>query len=246
MILFIFFIILTFFTTDTVAKEKLFVDFFDNEISIDVGFTGAKLSFFGAIEGSGDVVVAVTGPRKKIKVTNKQKIMGVWVNSDTENFYDVPSFYYVASNKPLQDIDARTSFYINQIGLANLRFEGAEDLETRERDSWKRGIIDTMVKLGRYNSENGNINISKSKLFKTEFNFSSDILEGEYIVDTLLLKSGNVIGAKRSFINVSKSGLGEKIYKFSSENSMIYGIFSVLFALIFGFTANLFMRKINA
>ncbi|MBJ57263.1 MAG: hypothetical protein CMP24_03365 [Rickettsiales bacterium] len=246
MTFFIFFILFIFFTTDTVAKEKLFVDFFDNEISIDVGFTGAKLSFFGAIEGSGDVVVAVTGPRKKIKVTNKQKIMGVWVNSDTENFYDVPSFYYVASNKPLQDIDARTSFYINQIGLANLRFEGAEDLESRERDSWKRGIIDTMVKLGRYNSENGNINISKSKLFKTEFNFSSDILEGEYIVDTLLLKSGNVIGAKRSFINVSKSGLGEKIYKFSSEYSMIYGIFSVLFALIFGFTANLFMRKINA
>ena len=246
MIFFIFFIFFSFLTIDTVAKEKLFVDFFDNEISIDVGFTGAKLSFFGAIEGSGDVVVAVTGPRKKIKVTNKQKIMGVWVNSDTENFYDVPSFYYVASNKPLQDIDARTSFYINQIGLANLRFEGAEDLESRERDSWKRGIIDTMVKLGRYNSENGNINISKSKLFKTEFNFSSDILEGEYIVDTLLLKSGNVIGAKRSFINVSKSGLGEKIYKFSSEYSMIYGIFSVLFALIFGFTANLFMRKINA
>ena len=118
-------------------------------------------------------------------------------------------------------------------------------MESRERDNWKKGIIDTMVELGRYNSENGSINISKSKLFKTEFNFSSDILEGEYIVDTLLYKSGNVIGAKRSFINVSKSGLGEKIYKFSSENSMIYGISSVLFALIFGFAANLFTRKIN-
>ena len=246
MILLVFFILSTYLITEiTVAKEKLFVDFFENEISIDVGFTGAKLSFFGAIEGSGDVVVTVTGPRKKIKVTNKQELMGIWVNSDTEIFYDVPSFYYVASNKPLKDIDASKSFYINQIGLANLRFEGAEDLESRERDNWKKGIIDTMVKLGRYNSENGSINISKSKLFKTEFNFSSDILEGEYIVDTLLYKSGNVIGAKRSFINVSKSGLGEKIYKFSSENSMIYGISSVLFALIFGFAANLFTRKIN-
>ena len=239
-------IFLTFLLSKNImGKEKLFVEFFDNKISIDVGFTGAKLSFFGAIEGSGDVVVAVSGPRKEIKVRKKQKNMGVWLNSSTQNFSDVPSFYFVAANRPLKEIDADTSLQINQIGLNNLRFAGAEEVETLQRNSWKEGIIDTMIKLGRYTPEIGNIEITKGKLFKTEFNFSSDILEGEYIVDTLLLNSGNVIGAKRSFIDVSKSGVGEKIFKIAGENSLEYGIFSVLFAILFGFFANLIIRKIN-
>ena len=45
------------------------------------------------------------------------------------------------------------------------------------------------------------------------------------MVDTLLLNNDSVIGFKRSFINVSKSGLGEKVYLFATENGLLYGIF---------------------
>ena len=227
------------------AKEKVIAEFFDNKIKIDVGFTGAKLSFFGAIDVPGDVVVAITGPRKNIKVRKKEKKIGFWINSESENFFDVPSFYYVASNKPLDDLDASKAFFINQIGFKNIRFAGGEDREKNERDIWKNGIIESMVKLGRYNLREENIKLSDEKLFKTEFNFSSDILEGEYIVDTLLLKSGNVLGVKRSFINVSKSGLGQKIHFMANSHSLSYGLIAVLFAVLFGFLSNIIIRKVN-
>ena len=76
--------------------------------------------------------------------------------------------------------------------------------------------------------------------------FGSDILEGQYIVDTLLLKSGNVVGARRSFINVSKSGLGAKIHTLANYNSLLYGVFAIILALLFGFLANIIIRKVNA
>ena len=228
------------------SKERIMAEFFDNQINIDVGFTGAKLLFFGVIEDPGDVVVAVTGPRKRLKARKKEKFMGVWINSNSKTFNDVPTYYYVAASKKLKNLDANEAFYVNQIGLKNIRFEGGEEQEDSEREVWKRGIVETMGKLGRYRSEVGKVYISKNGLFKAEFTFSSDIIEGEYIVDTLLLKSGNVIGAKRSFINVSKSGIGEKIYNFSSNHSLSYGIISVLFALTFGFLANEIIRRINA
>ena len=103
-----------------------------------------------------------------------------------------------------------------------------------------------MIKLGRYTPEQGSINISKQRLFKTELNFSSEIIDGEYIVDTLLIKEGNVIAVKRSFINVSKYGLGEKIYTMATEESLIYGLLAVFFALVFGFTVNETIRRFNA
>ena len=103
-----------------------------------------------------------------------------------------------------------------------------------------------MIKLGRYTPEPGSINISNQRLFKTELNFSSEIIDGEYVVDTLLIKEGNVIAVKRSFINVSKYGLGEKIYKMATEKGLLYGILAVFFALVFGFTINEAIRRFNA
>ncbi len=228
------------------SKEKLVAELFESKIDIDVGFTGATISIFGMIDEEGDVVVTVTGPRKKIVVRKKENNMGIWINGSTKVFSDVPSFYYVASNKPLEKLNAETSLHVNQIGLKNLRFEGAEENERKDRKLWIDGIVNTMVKQGRYSDKIGKIEISKNKLFKTELYFSSDILEGEYIVDTLLLKSGNVVGARRSFINVSKSGLGAKIHFLANYNSLFYGFFSIILALLFGFLANFIIRKTNA
>ena len=237
---------LLFFTATFQANSKklIIADISENKINIDVGFKGAKLLFFGVIDEEGDVVVSVTGPRKKVKVRKKEKKMGIWLNTDTKIFFDVPSYYYVASTRPLKELRAENVLQINQVGLENIRFAGAEEQE--EREAWVNGIVKSMIKAGRYNPKHGIIKISDKKLFKTELNFSAELVDGQYLVDTLLLKSGDVIAARRSFINVSKSGYGEKIYKIANYNSLLYGIAAVLFAAIFGFIVHEISRRFNA
>ena len=237
---------LVFFTTVFKASSKklIIADISDNKINIDVGFKGTKLLFFGVIDEEGDVVVSVTGPRKIVKVRKKEKKMGVWLNSDTKVFFDVPSYYYVASTRPLEELGAENVLQINQVGIENIRFAGAE--EQVEREIWVNGIIKSMIEAGRYNPKQGLIQISDKKLFKTELNFSAKLVDGQYLVDTLLLKDGNVIAAKRSFINVSKSGYGEKIYKMANNNSLFYGLTAVFFAIIFGFIIHEITRRLNA
>ena len=245
-LLIIIFLYLNFFCNTCYGKQNLIAEFLDNNIDIDVGFTGKKLSYFGAIDIKGDLVIIVTGPRKKIKVFKKEKKIWFWINSSSRIFADVPSYYFVATSRPLNQIKNDSFLKINQIGLENLRFEGAEEVEEIERTKWRNGIIDSMKKKGNYFSKNGIIEIIDEHLFKTEISFPSDIAEGVYIVDTLLLKDDSVIGSKRSFINVSKSGLGEKVYLFATENGLLYGIFAVMAAMLFGFLVNEAIRKINA
>ena len=245
-LLIIIFLYLSFFCNTCYGKQNLIAEFLDNNIDIDVGFTGKKLSYFGAIDIKGDLVIIVTGPRKKIKVFKKEKKIWFWINSSSRIFADVPSYYFVATSRPLNQIKNDSFLKINQIGLENLRFEGAEEVEEIERAKWRNGIIDSMKKKGNYFSKNGTIEIIDEHLFKTEISFPSDIAEGVYIVDTLLLKDDSVIGSKRSFINVSKSGLGEKVYLFARENGLLYGIFAVIAAMLFGFLVNEAIRKINA
>ena len=226
------------------SKKLIIADISDNKINIDVGFKGAKLLFFGVIDEEGDVVVSVTGPRKTIEVRKKEKKMGLWLNSDTKVFFDVPSYYYVASTRPLKELNAENVLQINQVGIENIRFAGAEEQE--ERSSWVNGIIKSMIEAGRYNPEQGLIQISDKRLFKTELNFSAELVDGQYLVDTLLLKEGSVIAARRSFINVSKTGYGEKIYKMANNNSLLYGLTAVFFAFIFGFIVHEITRRVNA
>ena len=226
------------------SKKLIIADISDNKINIDVGFKGAKLLFFGVIDEEGDVVVSVTGPRKTVKVRKKEKKMGLWLNSDTKVFFDVPYYYYVASTRPLKELKAENVLQINQVGIENIRFAGAEEQE--ERSSWVEGIIKSMIKAGRYNPEQGLIQISDKRLFKTELNFSAELVDGQYLVDTLLLKKGAVIAARRSFINVSKTGYGEKIYIMANNNSLLYGLTAVFFAFIFGFIVHEITRRVNA
>ena len=241
-----FFIYLCFFCNHGFSNQNLIAEFLDNQIDIDVGFTGKKLSYFGAIDTKGDLVIIVTGPRKKIKVFKKEKKVWFWINSNSRVFSDVPSYYFVATSRPLNQIKNDSFLKINQIGLQNLRFEGAEEIEEELRLQWRNGIIDSMKKMGNYFSINGKIDIIDDRLFKTEISCPSDITEGIYIVDTLLLKNGSVIGSKRSFINVSKSGIGEKVYLFATKNGLFYGVFAVISAMLFGFLVNEAIRKINA
>lgn len=228
------------------SKKIIIADISDNKINIDVGFKGAKLLFFGVIDDEGDIVVSVTGPRKSVSVRKKEKKMGFWLNTESQKFYDVPTYYYVSATKSLKALNAEKALQINQVGIRNIRFEGAEEKENDERNNWVEGIINNMIKSERYIPEEGTIKISDKRLFKTELNFSSELIDGEYLVDTLLLKDGNVIAARRSFINVSKSGYGEKIYKMAMENSLSYGLVAVLFALIFGFIVHETLRRFNA
>ena len=239
-------ITLTFLAFNLHSKEIIIADISQDKIDIDVGFKGAKLLFFGVIDDKGDVVVSVTGPRKTIRVRKKEKSFGIWINSVSKLFYDVPTYYFVASSRELKNLDADQALKVNQIGIKNLRFEGTEAMEQNEKKYWKSGIIETMIKKKRYFPSLGEIKISDNTLFKTELSFSSELIEGTYLVDTLLLKKGNVIAARRSFINVSKSGYGEKIHRMAKENSLIYGILAVFFALIFGFLVHETIRKVNA
>ena len=242
----IFFSLFFFFTFQSNAKKIIIADISDNKINIDVGFKGAKLLFFGVIDEEGDVVVSVTGPRKAIKVRKKEKKMGIWLNADTKIFYDVPSYYYVAATSPLEQLGAENILKINQVGIKNIRFEGAEEKEKEERNYWIDGIVTSMIEAKRYNPKQGIIKLSDKRLFKTELNFSAELVDGEYLVDTLLLKDGSVLAARRSFINVSKSGYGEKIYKMANNNGLSYGLSAVFFAIIFGFFVHESIRRFNA
>ena len=66
------------------SEQNLIAEFLDNQIDIDVGFTGKKLSYFGAIDTK-EVSYYCNRAQKKIKFLKKKKVW-FWINSNSRVF----------------------------------------------------------------------------------------------------------------------------------------------------------------
>src|SRR6516164_11463525 len=84
--------------------QGLVADLTSHLIAITTGFTGASVVLFGATDGPGDVIVAVRGPEREMTVRRKNRVAGIWVNTQQVTFSNLPSFYAVAASRPITDI----------------------------------------------------------------------------------------------------------------------------------------------
>ncbi len=93
--------------------ERLIVSVSSHRVSITPYYSGEELVLFGTIERdastpanrtSYDIVVTVTGPRTTLVTRRKARTFGVWVNVDSRQFENVPSYLAVISNRPFAEI----------------------------------------------------------------------------------------------------------------------------------------------
>ena len=82
--------------------QAIVADLSAHEIAITAGFSGTELLLFGATDGEGDVIVVVRGPATTMSVRRKSRVLGIWINTESLRFRDVPSFYRVASSRPIE------------------------------------------------------------------------------------------------------------------------------------------------
>src|SRR5206468_1590361 len=120
------------------------------------GFNGAQLLLFGAVVYPGgrppdrqvDIAVVLRGPDQPILVREKEKIAGIWMNADSNRFRSAPSYYAVASSRPIGDLlDERTAA-IYELGLHNLQLSpGGGALPEKER-RFEAGLLDLRSRQG--------------------------------------------------------------------------------------------------
>ena len=154
------------------AKPTLVPDVSARQIEIRYSFTGAQLLLFGAIlyprgrlpEEQPDIAVVLRGPVQPILVREKQKIAGIWMNADSSRFRSAPSYYAVASSRPIKDLlDERTAA-IYEIGIGNLQLSpGTGDIpETARR--FEAGLLDLRTRAGLYQENAHGVEISEGVL----------------------------------------------------------------------------------
>ena len=228
------------------AQDRpLVVDLSDHLVAITTGFAGAEVLAFGAVDQPGDVVVAIRGPKQPTTLYRKSRIAGIWVNSTSMTFEAAPSFFAIASSRPLEEIASESVRRLNQLGLDYLhglelsRVKGSENV----RRAWKAALIRNMQREGLYPIEDGRVGFQGNRLFRTRINFPANVPTGAYSVETYQLIDGQVVSATTTPLIVSKVGIEAEVFDFAHQHGGWYGVIAILVALVAGWLAHVAFRR---
>ena len=236
-----------------VAADKpiLVPDVSLRSVQIRTTFAGTQLLLFGAIVYPGgrppsrpaDIVVVLRGPEQPILVREKQKIAGIWMNADSDRFRSAPSFYAVASSRPITDlVDERTAD-IYEMGLHNLQLSpGGGSLPEKER-RFEAGLLDLRHRTGLYSEDPRGVEISQGVLYRANITVPSQVPVGTYTAETFLVDRGRVLAAATRDIDISKSGFERSVALAARRHSFVYGLAAVLLSLFLGWAAAAIFRR---
>ena len=233
------------------TKPVLVPDISSRSVEIRYSFTGAQLLLFGAILAPGgraperpaDIVVVLRGPVEPIVVREKQKIAGIWMNADSNRFRSAPSFYAVASSRPISElVDERTAA-IYELGLRNLQLSpGGGALPEKER-RFEAGLLDLRNRQGLYAQYPDGVEISEGVLYRATVTIPSQVPVGTYTAETFLIDRGRVLAVATREIEIGKTGFERFVALAAVRYEFLYGLVAVLLSLALGYGAGLLFRR---
>lgn len=233
------------------TEPVLVPDVSQREIEIRYSFTGAELLLFGAIlyprgrvpDDPADIAVVVKGPVEPVLVREKQKVAGIWMNVESERFRSVPSFYGVASSRPLsQLVDDRTGA-IYELGLDYLQLSPGAGGSAEMRQRFEAGLISLMRRSRLYYEDPDGVEITQGVLYRARVPLPARVPVGDYTAETFLIQDGRVIAGAVREISIEKLGFERFIADAADRWSFAYGLVAVGLALLLGWGASVLFRR---
>jgi uncharacterized protein (TIGR02186 family) len=232
-------------------RPKLVPDVSQREIQIVYSFTGAELLLFGAILYPGgrmpseraDIAVVLKGPVEPITVREKRKIAGIWMNAASARYRSAPSYYAIASSRPLPElVDARTAA-IYELGLGSLQLSPASASGLDEARRFREGLVDLRRRAGLYLEEPRGVEITDNVLYRARLRIPARVPVGNYTAETFLIEDGRVLAGAVRDVHIGKSGFERFVATAADNWSLTYGLFAVAVSLLLGWAAALIFRR---
>jgi uncharacterized protein (TIGR02186 family) len=228
------------------ARDPILVpEISQHEIQVRQGFTGAQLLLFGAIltpDGTRagrdfDIVVVLKGPVQSIVLREKKKVAGIWINAASNEFRSAPSFFAVASSRPIgRIVDDRTAA-IYELGLPWLQLSPIGVIEPKEQTRFAAGLVDLMSRHGFYKQEDRGVTLSEQVLYQARISLPSSVQTGTYTAETFAITHGKVVASATSRVEVRKLGFERVIAEFAQGYGFFYGLLAVAISAIMGWIA---------
>ena len=174
----------------------------------------------------------------------RNPVAGVWMNTKQEKFKDVYGFYAIASSKPLERI--RNDYLLSSIGIGvdNQNWRAEKEDRLKPSNEFSHALFNNKADRNLYPNEIGKITFWGETLFRTNIRFPENIPGGTYIAEVYLISDGQITSVQSTPIYVNKVGFEAFMHDLAHYHSVIYGVISVIIALVAGWLASIVFHRI--
>jgi uncharacterized protein (TIGR02186 family) len=225
--------------------QGLVADLSEHLIAITTAFVGEDVVLFGTSDGGADIVITVVGPREDQIVRRKERVAGIWVNSESLEFARVPSYYAVASSAPLDEIAQPDVLARHELGVEHLRLEPVDPsgVDASQIEAFREALVRNKQRQRLYTSAPPPVSFLGPRLFRTTLNFPANVAPGIYQVQVFEIEDGHVKDAQRSALVISKVGLEADVFDFAQQRAPLYGLLAIVMAVGLGWLAGVIFRR---
>lgn len=236
------------------AQTRLITDLSQSQIEISHRFAGAELLIFGAIQHASGrtpaeapgIAVVLRGPAAAITVRKKARVAGIWVNRRSMRFETAPGYYAVATTQPINDLlDARNAA-IYEIGLNHLQLSPATTAAPAQTAEFERGLIGLRERQGLFVEQPAGVRVTDRILYQARLPIPAEVPAGTYTAQIFLIGDGQVRASSATEITIDKTGFERTLFVLAHQHGFLYGLGSVVLALVMGLTAGAIGRRRRA
>lgn len=216
-----------------------------NQVEVRQGFTGTQLLLFGAIldpvgrraRAEYDIVVVLKGPASAIRMREKERFAGIWINAGSSDFRSAPSFFAVASSRPIEAIvDDRTAA-IYELGTRFIQLSPSGQIDPEKQRRFARGLVEQRRRQGLYQEDREGVKISEQVLYQARIGLPSNVPTGLYTAETFVISKGQVIVSAVTTVPVRKVGTERLVEESSQDSPFWYGFAAVFLSVAMGWIA---------
>jgi uncharacterized protein (TIGR02186 family) len=235
------------------SAEQLTIALSTSGIKIDSNFTGASVTVFGVIERDAatvartagyQIAVVLKGPGENVVARRKDRILGIWANSESATIVAAPSFYALSTSTGLDALAEPDELRRLQLGPENVNFTylGSPGPTGQPAVAFREAFLRLKEQSGLYSAETG-VDFIGDTIFRTSIWIPANVPVGRYTAVAMLFADRTALARAEETIDVSKTGFEEYLFSLSRRQSLAYGLAIVSLALFVGWLGGVIFRR---
>lgn len=235
--------------------ERLIASVSNHRVTVTPNYSGEELVLFGSIEKDSstpagrsnyDLVVTVSGPRADMVARRKERRFGIWINNDSRQFLQVPTYLALFANRPFDDIASAEVERRQQLGLNNVLLTqrvGPDYGDVVPDDAFRRAFVRLQKQHGLYREDTSAVTFLTPTLFRTGIPLPGQVPIGTYDVEIKLFSNGALVTKSDTAFEIVKIGFEQFVATSARQNGLTYGLLTAAMALMTGWMASVVFRK---
>jgi len=238
------------------AKESVQADVSARNVAVTSSFNGTEIVIFGAVDNSQqpsaesgyyDVLIVVEGVPGRLVARRKNNVAGLWLNTASATFDLVPSYYAVASTRPIDEITTEEFRATHGIGFQHLRFAPAfgqqQALSTEDLQAFREAIVRLKQKQGLYVQDHFSVAFIGRSLFRSTIELPANVTVGPFETRVYLFRDEKLLSQYTIRLNLEREGMERHLHAFAFGYPALYGLMTVAIAVAAGLIASTVFRK---